>query len=168
MRNPLVLLAALAGALCCKGPDARPSSAQSQQASDAAVTRLDSLVARLATLPGSLDLTWQFTGDNAVFTAIDALTDSGAIVDTAVARLASCLGRTELAATTLKSRPVPVGVVCYAALRRLAYHEEDDSTGGLTPYWPGDLEDPAVTISELRAAYDAWARVVRDRSYRTL
>ena len=171
MRRRFLLLVSMAGAPSCRGPDARAPRTQSEQASPAAVARLDSLVSGLSTLQGSLDSTWQFTGDNAVFRAIEALADSGAIGDSAVTRLVACMERTDRARIRLNNQPVRVGVACYTVLRRLAYHEEgdsSDSTGGLTPDWPGDLADPDVTIPNLRAAHDAWVRVVREKSYNTL
>jgi hypothetical protein len=164
MKQLVLALAIVGGSLFCKGADQGPPVSQ---ATPAAVARLDSLVARLLTVQGTLDSSWTFTGEDAVFRSIGALADSGAaaIADTAVARLVMCLGRPDSAAITSHNRRVPVAVVCYKALMGLAYHEEGDSTGGLTGDWPGYLTGPDATNAELRAAYEAWMHVVRHKDY---
>ena len=116
----------------------------------------------LARLPGNFTAwdqgPWEFTGDAQVLRAFDEYGDS------AVVRLVECLDRSEPARATAKGKPVPVGVMCYWALRRLAYfewHEDPAYADG----WPGEIE-PTASLEALRAAKQAWAAVVREKRYR--
>ncbi len=83
--------------------------------------RFDALIHQLETLEGEFTPEWEFAGDDAIFTRIGSLSDSGAVADTAVSQLASCIGRTGPAQAKFRGRAVPLGVVCYAALGHLAY-----------------------------------------------
>lgn len=127
-----------------------------------ALVPLQALLGSLARLPGDFTAwdqgPWEFTGDAQLLRAFD---DHG---DSAVVRLVECLDRSEPARATAKGKSVPVGVMCYWALRRLAYfewHEDPAYADG----WPGEIE-PTASLEALRAAKQAWAAVVREKRYR--
>ncbi|HEX7041204.1 MAG TPA: hypothetical protein VF202_13890 [Trueperaceae bacterium] len=124
---------------------------------------LGKLIEKLGQLPGSFERTgrsgaYAFTGDRNVIHAIVLFEDA------AVPRLVDCLDNTEPAAATLNGEPVPVGVMCYEALRFTASYEATDEQGDLDPTWPGYI-GPDATAEDLRAAKGAWEEVVRRKAY---
>jgi hypothetical protein len=156
-------------AACAATQSSNDQRARSESVASAGRTsRFDVTIRQLATLEGEFTSDWDFSGDKTILRSVGALSDSGAVADTAVTHLAACIGRTELARATFRGRAIPLGVVCYAALRQLAYHEETDETGHLTPYWPGFLDTPGVTAEQLVAARRAWLKAAREGSYHTL
>jgi hypothetical protein len=100
---------------------------------------------------------WEFTGDASVLSAFDPFADS------AVVALTNCLDRDQPANATARGKPVAHGVMCFWALRRLAYYE-GDSDSAFEDTWPGEIE-PTATLTELRAAKEAWLRIIRAKSY---
>jgi hypothetical protein len=135
------------------------------------VSSVDSLrffVRSLDTLGGTFTVTsaggWTFSGDATVFTRI------GNFGDAAVAELVSCLGRSNPSRALLDAKPVPVGVLCYEALRRTAYYEAYEERGESSnkyERWTGHLR-PNATPAQLRAAAEAWRQVVARKAYRLL
>lgn len=99
---------------------------------------------------------WVYTGDQSVFGALAQYRDS------AVLALVNCLDRMTPSKVTVGGRPVPLGVVCYSALQRVAYPTEAEDAEGA---WAGVVE-PTASVAELQAAKQAWMRVVRTRRYR--
>jgi hypothetical protein len=118
------------------------------------------LTANLRQLRGSYSIgahgQWVFSGERKLFEAIAAHEDS------AVVRLVDCLDDTTAALATVEGRPVPVGVLCYEALRFTAYAEPEGINSG---EWPGTVM-PTTTEQGLRDAKAAWLEVVRHRGYR--
>ncbi len=169
MRSILTTILIFGLAACAANQSSNNQQARSESvASTDRPSRFDVMIRQLAILEGEFTPEWDFSGDNAILRKIGALSDSGAIADTAVIQLADCIGRTELARATFRGRAIPLGVVCYAALSHLAYHEEADSTGHLTPYWPGFINTPDATHEQLAAAQRAWLKAAREGSYHTL
>ena len=126
--------------------------------------QLDSLVSALKRMAGKLTTdgkdSWVLQGSAKLLAALAAHRDS------AVVSLVACLGDEAPSRTTAALEPVPVGVLCYAALRRIAYYEwqvEPEFKNG----WPGDLR-PTASIEQLRAARIAWTKVVRQKRYSLL
>lgn len=165
-----VLAAALFLAAACRqssrpaassGDTAQHTSVAAASPTPADTAPLAALVDSLARLPGDFSSweqgRWEFNGDAQVLSAFDRY------ADTAVVRLVACLDRTELAKATARGRPVPIGVMCYWALRRLAYYEWQGNPG-FPDKWPGEI-NPTATASDLRAAKEAWLRVVREGKY---
>ena len=169
MRSILTTILSFGLAACAATQSSNDQRARSESVASAGrVSRFDVMIRRLATLEGEFTSDWDFSGDKTILRSIGALSDSGAVADTAVRYLAECIGRTEPAHATFRGRAIPLGVVCYAALRHLAYHEEADSTGHLTPYWPGFIDNPGVTPGQLAAARRAWLKAAREGLYHTL
>lgn len=99
---------------------------------------------------------WEFSGDHALFSRLAQLGDSSVIA------LVECLDDARPAKATVEGRQVSVGVMCYAALQRMAYsmeHEDADLT------WPGAVE-PTASTEQLKAAKAAWKEVLRKGAYR--
>jgi hypothetical protein len=122
---------------------------------------LRTLVDSLVRLPGDF-LTWnqgrwEFTGDGNVLMAFESFGDK------AVIALANCLDKGTPAKATARGRTVLEGVMCYWALRHLAYYE-----GDLDPEsprnWAGEIE-PIATAPELSAAKEAWLTIIREHKY---
>ena len=169
MRSILSTILSFGLAACVANSSSSNQRARSESVASAApASRFDLMIGQLANLQGEFTPEWDFSGDNTILRRIGALSDSGALADTAVTHLAECIGRTELAHATFRGRRIPLGVVCYAALAHLAYHEEADSTGHLTPYWAGFINTPETTPEQLAAAQQAWLKAAREGSYHTL
>lgn len=64
-----------------------------------------------------------------------------------LATLVACIDDPRPARTLLDGAPVPLGVLCYQAMRLVAYVEAAD--------WPGHV-GPRATAAERRAAREAW------------
>jgi hypothetical protein len=166
MRSILTLLVGCTLAACSPNQGGHSDQAvPNATASADRSTKFDAVIRQLATVEGEFTREWDFSGDNTIFRRIGSLSDSGAVGDTAVAHLADCIGRTEPARATFRGSPISLGVVCYAALQHLAYHEEADSSGHLTPYWPGFLYTPEATPNQLAAAQRVWVKAAREGSY---
>jgi hypothetical protein len=73
-----------------------------------------------------------------------------------LAALAACIDDPRPARATLDGKAVSLGVMCYQALRLLAYVEKPD--------WPGHI-GPLATPAERRAARAAWQAVLDDGAY---
>jgi hypothetical protein len=159
------------GLLLCLAAACSPgrSGDASKSASAAWASRsADSLIARLVRTNGEIAPDGGFVGDSSTFVAISSLADSaGSKVDSVVAKLVACLGRADLSHVLVATKAVPVGMVCYRALSHLAYHEETDSAGAITPYWAG-VVSPDASPDQLKAAQTAWERVVTERAYHIL
>lgn len=124
---------------------------------------LDDAIARLATLegefrPAATGVGFDFTGDRALFRRIRHFQHE------AVARLVSCMADTTSARATVDGRPVPTGVMCYHALDAFVYHETTDSSGDSGGSWAGQIAARA-TFAELRAAQEAWSRLLEPPGY---
>lgn len=143
------------------GPDTVASSFTSRVA-QTPKDSLGSLLKRLSAVRGEYRRVpphdaWEFHGDKTLFLAIAQFGDS------AVARLADCLDRETPSSTLLGKRRVPLGVICYEALRHTAYVEKpsDDEP------WVGDVS-PTATVSQLKRAKAAWVRAIREHEYNLL
>jgi hypothetical protein len=133
-----------------------------QQAARRSSAPLPVLLDSLRRLPGEFSLSpgkvWQFSGENAVFSA---LFDHG---DSAVVSLVDCIDRSDLAVATLAGRHVTLGVMCGMALQRMASATEyEDGPGG----WAGTIA-PTATLVQLREAKQAWQKVIAKRAYKVL
>jgi hypothetical protein len=122
---------------------------------------LDSLVAELRRTSGSFerssDGSWSFVGPDEGFKRFDAYRDR------AVAKLAACIADTSKATARVDGRDAPLGVMCYWALRRIAYYEwqtDPEFKDG----WPGEIQ-PTASAAQLRAASAAWKRVIALKRY---
>jgi hypothetical protein len=123
---------------------------------------LGALIQRLRVLPGSFEAravseVVRFRGET---TLLVAIADFG---HEAVKRLVDCLDDAEPARATFRGDAVPVGAMCYEALRMTAYHEATDERGDVVTGWPGYIRSP--TLDQLRAAKAAWQDVLRRRAY---
>jgi hypothetical protein len=166
--GPILVVCLVAAA--CGGADSGAKRAGQETAEQAArdgsaSDSLARLIHSLASLRGRFSRTgigfaWEFEGDMHLFHAI---ADFG---DSAVARLVSCLTDTTKAVATVEGRTVLVGVMCYEALRRVAYFEwdPDDYRDAPSHRWPGSM-DPTADPQQLRTAHDAWAEIVRRGLY---
>jgi hypothetical protein len=113
----------------------------------------------LVNLPGSYSPTdegaWVFS--DAMHPAIGNI---WVLPDSALVRLVACLDRSEPATATVEESPVPLGVICYEALRygvRPTGFEDGED-------WPGFIA-PTATSEGLAAARRAWQDVVAEGSY---
>ncbi len=88
----------------------------------------------------------------------------GAGTDETIDELVNCLDDTNPSLATLKSQPVPIGMLCYEALRQLVYYEPTAADGDIALTWPGHIE-PTATAAELREARRAWRRVVDAKAF---
>jgi len=125
---------------------------------------LDRLIERLKTVGGTFtragaEHDFRFDGSLEVVRALSAFGDS------AVARLVECMDREEPTTTTLQGRPVPLGAMCFDALRRIAYYEATDAEGDVDADWPGYITVAADREARLRAQA-AWKVVVENGWYR--
>lgn len=75
--------------------------------------------------------------------------------------LVACIDDARPARATLGGRPVSLGVVCYAALRLMAYVEAPAEGG---EGWPGHI-GPLATPDERRAAREAWESALAEGRY---
>jgi hypothetical protein len=137
-------------------PQEPPATSRAQQA-----VQLEVLIDSLARLPGSFERTslgtFSFRGDQSLFGSLHAYGQS------AVTALVQCLDDSNAATATFQDSRVPIGYMCYTALKRIAYptaHEDD------TGDWPGILLSPRPTAEQLAAAKKAWDKVVRSGAYR--
>ncbi len=101
--------------------------------------------------------TWEFIGDEQTLNAF------GAFADSAVVRLVDCLDAGESTQVRVRGRQALLGVLCYTALRRVAYVERPP---GRQP-WDGVVPADA-TIEQLRRAKVAWQEVVKKKLYHLL
>jgi hypothetical protein len=120
---------------------------------------------KLSSLAGSFEVrpatgVVRFRGETALFVAIADFKDE------AVRRLVECLDASQPARATFRGAPVPLGAMCYEALRMTAYHEATDERGDVVPGWPGSIRSP--TLDQLRRAKAAWQDAVRRNAYTLL
>lgn len=80
----------------------------------------------------------------------------GAAPEQRLPELAACIDDPRPARATLDGKAVSLGVMCYQALRLLAYVEQPD--------WPGHI-GPLATPAERRAARAAWQAVLEEGAY---
>lgn len=73
-----------------------------------------------------------------------------------LAELAACIDDPRPGRATLDGKAVSLGVMCYQALRLLAYVEQPD--------WPGHI-GPLATPAERRTARAAWQAVLGEGAY---
>jgi hypothetical protein len=59
---------------------------------------------------------------------------------------------------------VSLGVICYEALTQLVYYEPTTMDGDIAQHWPGYIS-PKSTPDEIRAAKQAWKKVIEEKSY---
>jgi hypothetical protein len=106
----------------------------------------------------SITQSWEFVGDAGPLNAF------GDFADSAVTRLVDCIDADSPAQVTVRGRRVVLGVLCYAALSRVAYVERPPDE---RRPWPGTLGSDA-TMDQLRRAKRAWQAVVKRRLYHLL
>jgi hypothetical protein len=160
-RRPGVVLATLMVIIGACSPAPSP---QAVEGSATAVAELDRLVDSLRLLRGTFSQdssgVWSFDGRLDAFRAFDPFGDQ------AVIRLTECLDDLSPSVAVAHGKQVPLGIVCYWALRRIAYVEwnsELESSRG----WQGEI-DPSSSPEQLRAAKAAWRRAVQQRRYSLL
>lgn len=141
----------------------RVDSTDKAPANAAEGSDLSGLLARLRIASGHFELSpqgnWVFRGDHDVLTAFIPFADS------AVDSLVACLDDTTRARATAGGQRVAFGVMCYAALGRVASFEwgkEDEDSAGR---WPGVIH-PDDSPPDLLAAKRAWQDVLSARRYR--
>ena len=152
---------------CAQEPqtqDALGESVAAAAPSTIAQDTLGRLIQRLKTVGGTFTRTgsehdYRYDGSLEVVRALASFGDS------AVARLVQCMDREDTTSTTLEGKAVPLGAMCFDALRRIAYYEATDSEGDIDADWPGYITVAASRAERLRAK-DAWEEVVANRSYR--
>jgi hypothetical protein len=126
---------------------------------------------------GSVDLAARLAGVEGTFVAEGASVEldysaPGALAailaeqdtQTTLRSLVDCLDDTTPSASRLNGQPVPLGVVCFEALSRLAYHEPTDVDGDIAPSWDGWIS-PDATPAQLRRAKAAWQIVLAEKTY---
>lgn len=59
---------------------------------------------------------------------------------------------------------VSLGIICYEALTQLVYYEPTTLNGDIAQNWPGYIS-PKSTPDEIRAAKQAWKKVIEAKSY---
>jgi len=101
--------------------------------------------------------TWNTARGEHVFSDLPAL---GALLDPAgeeqLRVLVACIDDPRPARATLDGQPVSLGVMCYRALRLIAYVE--------LPQWPGHI-GPLATPAQRKAAREAWQEALRRGTY---
>ena len=122
---------------------------------------LDGLISLLQVIPGSFEelSVGGFSGDTAIFEAIADYKDQ------AVEYLVNCMDSMEPAKATkgAEGRPVPLGVMCYVALRYTAYYEPEVGED-----WQGIIMSEFPTFNELQSAKEAWKEIIRKGAYNLL
>lgn len=78
--------------------------------------------------------------------------------------LVDCLDDSSPSQSVLDGKPVAVGMVCYEALTQLVYHEPTATGGDIATDWPGNIS-PRASAENMRAAKEAWRKVVADKSF---
>jgi len=81
-----------------------------------------------------------------------------------VSRLVDCLDDTSPSQSTLNGKPVATGIICHEALTQMVYHEPTGADGDVANTWPGNIS-PTATAADLRAAKQAWKKVVESRTF---
>ena len=66
--------------------------------------------------------------------------------------------------STIDNEFVPLGIICYEALTQLVYYEPLTSNGDISQSWPGYIS-PKSTSKEIKAAKQAWEKVIETKSY---
>ena len=84
--------------------------------------------------------------------------------DDVVSQLIACLDDAQSSRTLYAGKPVPVGIVCYEALKQTVTHEPTDENGDVAATWAGELT-PRSSVEEMRAAKTAWTSVVANNEY---
>lgn len=151
----------------CSSPEPQPGNegqgvVSSIGSTDNRQDTLSSLIDQLRTMQGSFRPVgggaWEFSGNRR---DLDAFQHFG---DRAVEKLVACLDRTDRTNTLVQGRLVPLGVLCFEALRYMAYHEAVDSLGDMDADWEGAIL-PTASFHDLRRARQAWDEVLRTHSH---
>jgi hypothetical protein len=161
----MVVAVVIIGANCRQVPERAASGRDTTMVTSNRMSsdtgQLAALIDSLARIPGSFTSwdagRWEFTGSSGVLSSFDQFSDR------AVIALVDCLDRSQPSQATARGRTVPHGVMCYWALRRLAYVENEGDPESRDT-WPGQLE-PTASAQQLAAAKEAWLRAVRDHRY---
>ena len=105
-----------------------------------------------------------FSGRRSVFVKLGKVLDKHPEVSQGViSNLVECLDQMKPSSTSLKGKPVPLGVMCYEALSSICYYEAFDKDGGITE-WEGTVL-PDATESDLQSSKKAWEIIVNERAY---
>jgi hypothetical protein len=64
----------------------------------------------------------------------------------------------------IDNETVPLGIICYEALKQLVYYEPATPDGDIEQNWPGYIS-PKSTPEEIKAAKKAWNKIVKTKSY---
>jgi len=155
-RTPCALIVIAAAAVLALGcRNGQPAPAESEA---------PSLTAALSALTGTYS--WRDDLKRYHYSAkpeLEALLAARNREDT-VAALVECLDNTTQSGSTLDGTPVALGIVCYEALTQLVYHEPTGRDGDVASDWPGRLS-PRPSPAEMRAAKEAWKKVIATKSY---
>ena len=81
-----------------------------------------------------------------------------------VAYLVEMLDDKSKTQSTIDAEFVPLGIICYEALTQLVYYEPITSNGDISQSWPGYIS-PKSTPKEIKAAKQAWKKVIETKSY---
>jgi len=84
--------------------------------------------------------------------------------ESVLAELVDCLDDSSPSASVFRDQPIPLGWVCYAALRGFVYHEETDEDGDIVQHWDGYPMFPA-SLQDMKAAKAAWQKVLIEKTY---
>jgi hypothetical protein len=158
----LLMEAFIGCATMAKGEGDGAQQASVRAGSVVAADSLSALIQQLGRLRGEFGFsdmtqTWEFIGDDKTLNAF------GDFADSAVGRLVECLDAGSSTHVRVGDRQALLGVMCYTALRRVAYVE--NPPGGKP--WAG-VVSPDATIEQLRRAKLAWQEVVKKKLYRLL
>ncbi len=89
--------------------------------------------------------------------------DQNTIPDT----LVKYLDDTTLSKSVFQGKPVMTGVISFEALSLLIYYEPTDEKGDVAMKWPGFIR-PDAGVAELKAAKEAWQKVLASNTFKRL
>ena len=155
------------------GSCSAPSPATNQSAATAPAVQPPAVKNEPATTRSSLarvggSYAWNAELKRYVFSdrsAVEKVVESATV--SVIRDLVACLDDLSPSETTLKGKPVPVGVVCHQALSQIVYYEPVARSGDVAAKWPGHIE-PTATAGALAAAKRAWADVIEKKAYKKL
>ena len=78
--------------------------------------------------------------------------------------LVSCMDDATPSKTLLEGKAVMLGVLCNQAVTQLVYYEQADKQGDIASDWPGYIA-PTANIEGLRAAKQAWLKVLENKAF---
>jgi len=112
---------------------------------------------------------WDSAANRYLFTKKEDMERILALQDetTGIQTLANCIDDPRKSDTTLGSKRVALGILCYEALTQLIYYEPTNPNGDIARDWIGYIV-PNASIQQLRSAKRAWIKVIKSGSYKRL